>query len=382
MNQEFRGPDEVITEPVPGPEAFLRTDNAAIQSQAAILLLLGTQMRGTFEDLRDDLRESLMQFPIPEIQLQQNPRIRKQIHSQLEALLGFCSEADPKWVLSESGKLAHFLYAEPRFETVLRLLVCCLFHPFELVRVASASACKALDWIPGGADISEGILLEGMRSGNELVRDLSTAAFGDLDQRDIGGFKEIESVGVEELVSVHGALPIGEQSVVVHGTGAGANEWWKPGGDFHSYLGDIGQVPSDPQYFRWSGAYSGGERAFAAKQLETWMSKQTIPVNTLFAHSHGGTVAMLASQNGLLVDRLVLLSCPALQGILPDFNRANQVVSFRVHMDLVILGDYLVTGGRNRFQHSNIDEYFAGWFNHSATHEPATWEQYDLKSKI
>ena len=35
-----------VIEPVPGPEAFRRADDAAVLSQAATLLLLGAQLRG------------------------------------------------------------------------------------------------------------------------------------------------------------------------------------------------------------------------------------------------------------------------------------------------------------------------------------------------
>jgi hypothetical protein len=64
---------------------------------------------------------------------------------------------------------------------------------------------------------------------------------------------------------------------------------------------------------------------------------------------------------------------------MPDFNRVSQVVSIRVHLDLVILAD----GGGQRFQHPNIAENVLPlWFDHSATHRPSVWNKYGLPAMI
>jgi hypothetical protein len=54
-------------------------------------------------------------------------------------------------------------------------------------------------------------------------------------------------------------------------------------------------------------------------------------------------------------------------------------VSIRVKLDLVILAD----GGGQRFNHPKIKEIVLPiWFNHSISHEPQTWIDHNLPSKI
>ncbi len=89
---------------------------------------------------------------------------------------------------------------------------------------------------------------------------------------------------------------------------------------------------------------------------------------------------MLASQAGLNIGELVLLSCPVhIPKYLPNFTRVTKVVSIRVHLDLVILAD----GGGQRFQDPNIQEnVLPVWFDHFATHDPDIWQQYDVPSML
>ena len=94
----------------------------------------------------------------------------------------------------------------------------------------------------------------------------------------------------------------------------------------------------DPS-FGWSGLYSDGARQLAAQQLVDWMADQNLQRPDFFAHSHGGTVANLATRRGLEFDRLVLLSWPVHEQWFPDFNRVGRVIDVRVRLDLIILAD-------------------------------------------
>src|SRR5512138_3710893 len=71
-------PKKKVEKPVPGPEAFRKTSEAAVQSQAAILLMLGRQIRGDDQTLvaraaaagrpvavEAVAPEDLSEFPIP-----------------------------------------------------------------------------------------------------------------------------------------------------------------------------------------------------------------------------------------------------------------------------------------------------------------------------
>ena len=71
---------EYVDQPIPGPEAFRQTGTAAVESQAALLLLLGRQLRGDDQALavRADAADmsgviealpadDLAQFPVPSL---------------------------------------------------------------------------------------------------------------------------------------------------------------------------------------------------------------------------------------------------------------------------------------------------------------------------
>ena len=99
----------------------------------------------------------------------------------------------------------------------------------------------------------------------------------------------------------------------------------------------------------------------------------------MFAHSHGGSVAMLASQDGLTMEKLVLLSCPVHQRYRPNHGIVKKTVSVRVKLDLVVLAD----GGRQRFRDQRIQEIVLPlWFSHSATHDPDVWQRYDIAAQL
>jgi hypothetical protein len=85
---------------------------------------------------------------------------------------------------------------------------------------------------------------------------------------------------------------------------------------------------------------------------------------------------MVANQAGTQIGRMILLSCPVhWPQYMPAFNRVNRVISIRVHLDLVILAD----GGGQRFYDPRIEEHVLPlWFDHSLSHDPATWQQYNV----
>jgi pimeloyl-ACP methyl ester carboxylesterase len=128
--------------------------------------------------------------------------------------------------------------------------------------------------------------------------------------------------------------------------------------------------------FSWTGGYSDAARARAAVDLLDWVTQRNLNGLDLVSHSHGGSVAMVATNGGLDIGELVLLSCPAhIPKYVPSFSRVGKIVSVHVHMDLVILAD----GGGQRFNIPQIQEHVLPiWFDHSATHEPNVWQQYKI----
>ena len=170
-------------------------------------------------------------------------------------------------------------------------------------------------------------------------------------------------------------------AVLTHGTFAANNAWYQPGGDFREALDtNRPDLHLHDISFKWTGAWSDAARQADAVLLNQWLGDQGLSTPDFLAHSHGGTVAHLATHLGAEFDRLVLMSWPARQSMFPDFTRVNKIVDIRVRWDLVILVD----GGNQRFRTNqfNIEEHRHGWFNHSATHYPDYWDDHDLWTKI
>jgi hypothetical protein len=219
-------------------------------------------------------------------------------------------------------------------------------------------------------------LVEGTYNDDPLVRDVAATALARVLPGHSRLIQLIQPVEIlEEGVPSH-------TSTIIHGTWARNNSWWQPSGNFHNYL----RANVDPSLysasdrFDWSGSWSDAGRALGALDLVAWVSGHGLAGLDLFTHSHGGSVAMLASRAGMAIGRLVLLSCPVhIPKYEPNFPIVGRVVSIRVKMDLVILAD----GGGQRFNHPQIREIVLPiWFKHSITHEPQTWINHNLPSQI
>ncbi len=166
-------------------------------------------------------------------------------------------------------------------------------------------------------------------------------------------------------------------AVVTHGTFAANSAWYRPGGDFYEALKmNRPDLDVHDTSFKWTGAYSKQARKADAVLLQQWIPDQGLGVPDFFAHSHGGTVAHLATRRGVEFDKLVLMAWPAHKRWYPDFTRVNRIIDIRVHLDLVILLDR----GRQRFRTNrfNIEKHRHGWFDHSSTHESGYWDDHGL----
>ncbi len=267
-------------------------------------------------------------------------------------------------------RVAEAFYRDANPENAAALLEVSLRHPHELVRVAAAASYMEVTVAPTRAIR---ILERGVRSRDPLVRDVAAHALARVDPR---------NARLAPLL-VAGRQPSRRRptrtSTIVHGTWARTSAWWQPPtGDFWKYLHDNvdPQLYAAADRFEWSGGYSDVARTLAGEDLHDWVQGHNLDGLDLFAHSHGGNVAMLATHAGTRVGRLVLLSCPVhWPKYTPEFSRVTRIVSIRVHMDLVILVD----GGGQQFSDPGIEEHVLPvWFDHSATHEPETWEDHHV----
>jgi pimeloyl-ACP methyl ester carboxylesterase len=269
--------------------------------------------------------------------------------------------------------LARRLARNPNAVTAAQLTRASLQHRHELPRVAAAAAHAELASDPAGALAVLGASLD---SADPLVARLAATALARIAPED-----ERLRVLLRRRPS-RSARRRSHTSLLVHGTFARSSTWWQPGGDFHEYLRTEVRpdLYSAADRFEWSGGWSDAARAVGAADLRAWVDAHGLEGLDLFTHSHGGSVAMLASQGGLTIGELVMLSCPVhVPEYVPDFTRVSRAISIRVHMDLVILVD----GGGQKFQDPRIEEHVLPiWFDHFATHDPQVWRDHDVPSLI
>jgi hypothetical protein len=372
-------PTTEVTEPPSAREAFERTDQAAVLTQAAVLLILGLQLRGTattqFQDVVPDIlpEDDLAVLQIPPLSPlggridSQRARIFLASRFGTSVAAPFPEGEDVTWRSDIFAELARDHLRQPTANSATNLMEACLRHPHEIVRVAAAAAYH--DWSSERPKLTT-ILEEGTRSADLSVRQLAATALAQVHPDNARLRDLTRSAG--RAAGAAGAAS--HTAMLVHGTFALGATWWQPGGHFHSYLLQVLRPDLYKNYdrFSWSGAYGPDARELGADDLLIWVNNHNEQGLDLFTHSHGGNLAMLATTKGLQIGELVLLSCPVhVPKYLPDFNRVGKVVSIRVRLDLIILADR----GGQRFKHPKIQENILPiWFSHAVTHKPEVWK--------
>jgi hypothetical protein len=408
---------ESVDEPVRGAQAFSQQDDRHVQSQAAILLLLRSQLvfareyvetqraSGLSTDLRWDevgrtatmdlAGEDLEDFPVPWLSdvterfgTDAVDRLRQRFgEDAVDAIM----ERNPDVVAEILPVLAQELFEDHEPMSAALVLEVCLRHPDPLVRAAAAGTYLELST----GETQQGALralLEGTSDPDPEVCDMAATLLGDSVPRH-PRLAELAS----EAQTGEGLEPL-HTALLVHGTWARKATWWQPGGDFHSYIaGKVRQdLYSGHDRFEWSGGYNDQDRAIAGSRLSAWcLDHHRMDVDCIIAHSHGGSVAMMATWSGLRIGELVLLSCPVHQPsgfrkddlsslatsngrYLPDFSRVARIESIRVRLDRVIIADR----GGQRFRNANIREHVVGWLKHGTTHDPDTWQRHGIDQWI
>lgn len=379
-------PDHDITEPVPFTEAFAREDPDAVHSRAAALLLLGAQMEEepVAFSIRAGMRgsvgpgdmappEDVEPLRVPVMEPTGERMTRERVRGYLAEQMAMAPEEIAEPGPERLAELAARVEERPTVPMAAAMFEACLHDPHELVRVAAAIA-----YLEAAADPLEMMptLVAGTWSDDPTVRDLAATGLARFmpEHPRLAEMRE-PAPGGAEGEPAHTAL-------LVHGTFARDGQWWRPGGDFHRYL--LRDVRPDlyaaADRFDWSGGYSDAARALGARDLAAWVRQRGLEGLDLFTHSHGGSCAMLASQQGLGLGQLVLLSCPVhARKYSPEFGRVREVVSIRVRLDLVILADR----GGQRFRDPRIRENVLPiWFRHSDPHEPDVWRRHDVPALL
>jgi hypothetical protein len=361
--------------PIPGPDAFAARSRDARLSQAAIVLSVGAAAGGE-PQLVDSPAEIGLAADV-------SPLGRRELIPVPEAVEPLRVDASDH-LANRSARISPETSVELMTRLVDRpdpiiaaaLVEANLRSESRLVRTAAAVA--ALD-TTGPRDDVLAQLVEGASRGDALT-------------------KEIGRIGVARVSPQHAVLrravgrpsrPAGNDrpshtAVLTHGTFAARAAWWQPNGDYYVYLDSL--VPPLKLHspsFGWSGEYSDGARQLAAQQMADWIIDQNLQRPDIFAHSHGGTVANLATRRGMQIDRLVLLSWSVHGQWLPDFANVRRIIDVRVRFDLVILAD---RGGQTFTpppEHAvKVASHVNGWFDHNDTHEPEYWQRHQLPAAL
>jgi len=335
-------------------------------SQAALLLAVRAGVLG-----QTATTEKLPEFPLPELAaLKRDRRVKV-----AEACQYLCvsekelrQEATPA-IERETRRAALDVYEKPSVEAAAALFEAAMASPHPLVAVAGAAGARETTRLrPKIRQTLEAAL----NSEDRLVSRLALAAMSKI--------APMSSIADQQVIKQPTSRKRDRDSstaVIAHGTFSSDSDWYRPGGDFYDALkANRPDLDVHDQSYRWNGGYTDRARREGARALKKWVADQGLSAPDFFAHSHGGTVAHLATRQGVRLDRLVLMGWPVHKRWFPDFSRVNRIIDVRVRLDLVVLLDF----GRQTFRSSqfSIEEHRHGWFDHSSTHESAYWDDHGL----
>jgi|HubBroStandDraft_6_1064221.scaffolds.fasta_scaffold138403_2 pimeloyl-ACP methyl ester carboxylesterase len=366
-------PRVIVTEPPTTLDAFQGSDERCIQTQAASLLAIGLQLSDRASLLPTEDLDVLELPSAPPLKARIKSENRKEV---LQRRFGTSIASklpvgeDVTWSPEIFSMLAAEHVRKPTDLSAVDLMEACLRHPHELVRAAAATAYH--EWSSEPERLAR-ILEQETYSADLLTRQLAAIGLAQVSP----GHRRLTDF--QQTSGRTRSAGTGNTAMIVHGTAALGATWWQPQGDFHSYL--LSSIRSDlyasADRFAWTGGYTRADRARAAVDLLRWVESHNEQGLDLFAHSHGGSVAMLASQQGVRLGKLILLACPVHADMYyPDFTQVKEVISIRVRFDIIILADR----GGQRFKDSRIKENILPiWFDHGATHKPDVWKNSTYK---
>lgn len=360
-------------EPIDPREAFTVTARAdaedtqsAAASQAAYLLAVRAGVLGG-----TPTTEKIPEFPLPNMRRIQRSR-RLKVRDACRYLGASEKELlqDGEPVLErELTRMARELYEKPTLEAAAALFEAAMLSPHPLVAVAGAAGARETTRL-------RRTIRQKLEAGYDC-RDHLTSRVAEAAISQIAPLEPIANKRVISQPTSKKRRRRSDTAVLTHGTFSADSKWYRPGGNFYRALqANRPDLHLHDTSFTWTGAYSKKARKADALLLRQWITDQGLGVPDFFAHSHGGTVANLATRRGVTFDRLVLMGWPVHKRWYPDFANVDRIIDIRVHLDLVILIDR--GGQRFRSRKFHIEKHRHGWFDHSSTREPDYWDDHGL----
>ncbi len=356
-------------EPIDPRDAFAVTateSESLAASQAAFLLAVRAGVLGYTTPT-----EKLPEFPLPDLKA-----LKRDHHVKVADACHYLGvserelQQEPQPALEqELTRVAREVYEKPSIRAAAALFEAAMVSRHPLVAAAGAAGARETTRLRPKI---RNTLEQAAKSKDRLTSRLALAAMSK-----IAPMSPIADKKVIKQPKSRKRRRKSNTAVLAHGTFAANANWYRPGGDFYDTLkAKRPDLDVHDRSFRWTGAYSDKARRADAELLKQWIPDQGLTIPDFFAHSHGGTVAHLATRKGVRFDRLVLMGWPVHKKWYPDFSNVKRIIDVRVRLDLVVLLD----GGSQRFRSNQftIEEHRNGWFDHSSTHEAAYWDDHGL----
>lgn len=199
----------------------------------------------------------------------------------------------------------------------------------------------------------------------------------------------------------------GSLSIGVHGTFSRyGTSRVAPNQPFYSYLSSQFSpelFQDERTCFRWSGRYARADRSKAARDLPLWLDSigDAEELDTVYAHSHGGNVALSALAQGLRIKFLVLLSVPPIERSSEEWatidRHVGYAMSLRSRLDWVVLADLVARRAARAIGVPGVERSSGldfppeadihttapfGWFSHSTWLDQHVWQTSTIEAEV
>lgn len=381
--------------PLPGMDAFVSDTPEAVMTRGAQLLLMGQSLEAGDEpgdELAGERQTEMADLGLPTTlsmprTANKTPTIRG-LHDEARKSLSWDSDM-PGHEIPTTVRLWDGMQDKEGGSAALALIFSQLNSRYLAVRVAAASALSRL--APMDPSIRM-ILLDGMRSSDATLRTVAGMALSEA-----GNTRPDEEI--PPVRHDYGERRAGQRqaSITVHGTFSALprdrkdKPWHRPGDPLHGHLLEqvgLGLFQERKRYFRWSGEYSGAQRARATQDLLLWAGTNGVDCfDVIYAHSHGGNIVMSAAAQGLKVRVLVLMHVPILFRPPAEWtniaSNVSRVIQLKTRCDWVVLADRSGQKIPSELPHTvPTTGPLGSWFSHSFFTRVPTWEERGLASLV
>lgn len=295
---------------------------------------------------------------------------------------------------------------DDRTAAAVSLLHISQFSRHQIVRVTAASSLANLRTALAWPTIEA--LAEGCSSPNDTIQQIAVDSL----LRVAPDHPVLTALREEQEPQAETGTDPAHTSVIVPGTWSRFKRpsWWRPAERLFAYLqqepgnsepsdGTFAPIGNDlydrENYYRWGTRLDGADRTAGARELAAWATNHRCPngFSKVFAHSHGGNVALLAAaRHELKIDLLVLIATPPHERTKLEWEAIAQhvkrIVALKAHFDFVVLLDVGWSGAKTipvagSFPSDRVRSLpVPVWFSHSVLTRPEVWTQHHLAHEV